>query len=706
MLKGQSAPVGSTEKSNLTKFNKYVKSLKFHKWEQYADSNLLFCNSNPKSKKNLTLREFYSFLLNGKNALQIINNGYNKHLVYFYSSLLRDKINLDFKTFEDEYLSGFSLEEISEKHKISRENITFLRELYGIKRKGATYINRKETEVPLNQQQKELIYGSLMGDGKKMSGSSFCVKHSVKQSDYVMWKYSILENIASKNSLKKSEYYDRRYDKINSSLIFYTHANTDVETILQQFYGDGIKKITSEILSNITVFGLAIWYMDDGMINWNFRSKKYGNQTQPSIYLCTESFTLEEHKLMIEWFKMKFNIISHISQCKKGTGQRLGFNIEETKKFINLVKPYIIASMEYKVNYNHYLEKRKSLGLDCKHLTDLQTRNCPVGDNFINLQEDKKQEWVDAMFYKLRRKPLCYSRVTHEVGNKFLTSLKKINTSSCVENNDIKFKIYPIYFIQHFHPHIYDMRNKGSLSANEIFNNDIMLKDIVRSTLMEGTKPTRSVIRRKTKTYRGSKGISNFPYIGAKTIIDTFSILNGTVVDFCAGFGSRLLGAWASNNCSNYIASEPFIKTYSGLQQMIKLINKIDNEHYKNLSIQNITAEHLLNQLNSNYADLIFTSPPYFDTEFYDESNSQSRIQYSNYNHWFNNWLLQCITESLRILKTNGNLVINIANCYPYMIANDLKDYLIKNEICFQEYRLFLSSQKCEPLFIIKKKLI
>ena len=64
----------------------------------------------------------------------------SKHLLSFYRKYLNGKINLDKQTFQNEYLAGVSLDKIGQKYSVNRSDLTFLRQMFGIPRKGANYI--------------------------------------------------------------------------------------------------------------------------------------------------------------------------------------------------------------------------------------------------------------------------------------------------------------------------------------------------------------------------------------------------------------------------------------------------------------------------------------------------------------------------------------------------------------------------------------
>ena len=94
-----------------------------------------------RKKNHISLEEYKSLLKQGKTALDIIQTT-SKHLIYFYNVLLKGEINLTKEEFMAMYDKGMSLDEIAIEKNIPRDHMTFLREFYGIKRKGATYIKR------------------------------------------------------------------------------------------------------------------------------------------------------------------------------------------------------------------------------------------------------------------------------------------------------------------------------------------------------------------------------------------------------------------------------------------------------------------------------------------------------------------------------------------------------------------------------------
>jgi hypothetical protein len=367
-----------TEKTKLAVAARNKKMLSKYNWiiaEPYYDI-IIDNGSTGKSKKFITLREFKERIDDGQTLKMMKDEGISKHLIGFFGNFLKGKITLTKSDFEKRYSEGKELDDIGEEFGVQRGDLSYLRQLYGIKRKGATYIHRKKTEVPLTQIQKDLIYGSMMGDAKRQStkfNSSVGFGQGGEQMEFLAWKYSLLENIASPNGIKKYSQYDERYGKEYDSWRFYTSANSDVEEILNKFYGPEGKQITREILSNISVFSLAVWFMDDGYTDWQHRKRKQGINSTPEVKICTDSYSLESCQNIIDWFKEEFDLNAHIREHRPGQN-RIIFNSDSAYEFLDLIYPHMIPSMLYKVDYQAYLSDirngltmaRNEAKIDCK----------------------------------------------------------------------------------------------------------------------------------------------------------------------------------------------------------------------------------------------------------------------------------------------------------------------------------------------------
>lgn len=147
------------------------------------------------------------------------------------------------------------------------------------------------------------------------------------------------------------------------------------------------------------------------------------------------------------------------------------------------------------------------------------------------------------------------------------------------------------------------------------------------------------------------------------------------VLDPCAGFGGRLLGAWTSRNVQTYVGIDPNTRLQRPYQQMIGWLQR----HFpytvnggsgpKTATIISQPAEDVPLDLLMSYLppdnnggyDLAFTSPPYFTKEQYNNQEStQSNIRYPVYDQWRNGFLFPMMKLCYNALRQGGILAINI----------------------------------------------
>ncbi len=161
----------------------------------------------------------------------------------------------------------------------------------------------------------------------------------------------------------------------------------------------------------------------------------------------------------------------------------------------------------------------------------------------------------------------------------------------------------------------------------------------------------------------------------AKTIYDYFKA--ETVLDFSMGWGDRILGAHTSDYVKYYVGFDPNHNLLAGYVDQIKEYGKISKP--KKYSIFPHRAEDSTIELHTEF-DLIFTSPPYFDKEKYNQSELQSYKMYKEFDSWMQNFLFKTIELRTKNLKSGGHLAINISDIYTrkklYKICDGMNDYI------------------------------
>lgn len=112
------------------------------------------------------------------------------------------------------------------------------------------------------------------------------------------------------------------------------------------FYDDYRHRIaTSEALNWLTPVGLANWYMSDGYICLVGKTKNH--IVNRRVDICTDRYSIYTIQSMVNVLFTKFNIESSI--VKRDKFYRIRIKQNSYQNFINIIKPYIVPSMLYKL---------------------------------------------------------------------------------------------------------------------------------------------------------------------------------------------------------------------------------------------------------------------------------------------------------------------------------------------------------------------
>lgn len=195
-----------------------------------------------------------------------------------------------------------------------------------------------------------VITGSLLGDGSAR-GNQLTIQHSMKQKEYLLHKACLL------NSNKEYPQHIIEKTDIKYPYIRMFYHNSAVGRLREKLYVDGKKVLTEGILNQLGEIGLAIWYMDDGSLTLH----KYPNGIIKSreVYWSTENFDLDSQLILQSWLKRKYNLDVKIVLYKQGEYYRTVFNATNANKFFDIIKPYVIPSMFYKIDMCYSKKKEE-----------------------------------------------------------------------------------------------------------------------------------------------------------------------------------------------------------------------------------------------------------------------------------------------------------------------------------------------------------
>jgi len=165
------------------------------------------------------------------------------------------------------------------------------------------------------------------------------IKHGEKQKEYIEYKANLIHSMFGGKPITVRPINNSGYP---GYLIYKSHKYFRI--LYKRMYKNGKKTFTSQVLNWLTPEGIAIWYMDDGSL---CAKKRNGKIHAYDLYLNTYS-TKEENEVIIQYFQDAYDI--HFTLSKNKGLYRIRCGTKEARKFIELVKPYIIPSMQYKID--------------------------------------------------------------------------------------------------------------------------------------------------------------------------------------------------------------------------------------------------------------------------------------------------------------------------------------------------------------------
>ncbi len=182
----------------------------------------------------------------------------------------------------------------------------------------------------LTEEQKSILIGCLLGDGtlRRKRNTLLEINHSDKQRDYVFWIYSKFRGLVSTPPKIRVSGLNRK------SYRFTTRSLSFLNEFYESFYSKSHQKTVPRDL-RLNPLSLAIWFMDDG------------SKSRNTIYLNTQQFDLSDQGYLLYLLKSNFDVEATLNKDKHYF--RIRIKTCFMKKFRDLVSPYIIKSMEYKL---------------------------------------------------------------------------------------------------------------------------------------------------------------------------------------------------------------------------------------------------------------------------------------------------------------------------------------------------------------------
>lgn len=205
----------------------------------------------------------------------------------------------------------------------------------------------------LNTIQKEILLGILLGDASMhyrnitKKAVRLEIKQGFKNKEYLEHLFSLFKDLTNENSTISTS---------SNAFYFKTLTLELLYPYYELFYKSGKKVIPLELMNNeyFTARSLAYWFMDDGHCE-----NKAGRYK-----ISTQCFSLEEHLKLHDILLNRFNI--ETTMYKKDNSYVLVIKRTSTFTFKELIGPYIISSMKYKLGTFERNNKGELIKIDLK----------------------------------------------------------------------------------------------------------------------------------------------------------------------------------------------------------------------------------------------------------------------------------------------------------------------------------------------------
>ncbi|KKU31914.1 MAG: LAGLIDADG homing endonuclease [Candidatus Amesbacteria bacterium GW2011_GWB1_47_19] len=189
-------------------------------------------------------------------------------------------------------------------------------------------MNEDNPEGSLTEMEKHIVEGCLLGDAtmRIKTNSLIEINHSFKQKALVDHLYFVLKRfVITKPKM-------RRGNGTRFAYRFTTRSLSLFNDFFFRFYAGGKKKIPHDL--DLTPVHLAYWLMDDGSRTYN------------TVYLNTQQFIKSDQEVLLSKLR-ELHIAASLNKDK--TYQRIRIAVSSIPRLKNVVIPYILPEMRYKI---------------------------------------------------------------------------------------------------------------------------------------------------------------------------------------------------------------------------------------------------------------------------------------------------------------------------------------------------------------------
>lgn len=206
-------------------------------------------------------------------------------------------------------------------------------------------------KTKITKESRNLLIALLLGDGTISNNNVFKLAHCIEQKDYLEWKIKQLNEAGLRNNGVK-EYISSKGFNVGKTVCYTQISIIPFIKVLRRVFYKPYKNIANrKLLNRLDARGLAIWYMDDGHINY----RKTGNKIHGFYIKIATCLPKEDLQIIIDYFKEVWDIEFYMfHEGRKKDSYSLCCGTKQGIKFIDLIKEYVnqVPSMKHKVQYD------------------------------------------------------------------------------------------------------------------------------------------------------------------------------------------------------------------------------------------------------------------------------------------------------------------------------------------------------------------
>lgn len=205
-------------------------------------------------------------------------------------------------------------------------------------------------KTKITKESRNLLIGLLIGDGTISNNNVFKIAHCEEQKDYLEWKIKQLNEAGIRNNGLKWYISTKGYN--TGKQVCYTQLNViPFIKVLRRVIYKPTKKLNRKLLNRLSAREIAIWYMDDGHINY----RKSNNKIHGFYIKIATCLPKEDLQIIIDYFKEVWDIQFYMfHEGKRENSYSLCCGTKEGIKFINIIRKYVeqVPSMKHKIEYD------------------------------------------------------------------------------------------------------------------------------------------------------------------------------------------------------------------------------------------------------------------------------------------------------------------------------------------------------------------